>query len=84
MIICAAVDLSLERGICDSSCLRLRMPGIHRRVALRRLRRGFRFGRLGYELVERKGLRGFEGFVCLIFSSLDHAVGDDTSHVAGP
>jgi hypothetical protein len=30
----------------------------------------FRFGQLGYELIERKGLRRFEGYVCLMFSSL--------------
>src|SRR4030095_10191713 len=30
----------------------------------------FRFGQLGYELIERKGLRRFEGYVCLMFSTL--------------
>ena len=30
----------------------------------------FRFGQLGYELIERRGLRRFEGTVCLNFSTL--------------
>ena len=30
----------------------------------------FRFGQLGYELIERRGLRRFEGIVCLNVSTL--------------
>ena len=38
LIVCAAIDLILERGVHDSSCLCLRMAGLPGGVALRRLR----------------------------------------------
>ena len=70
LIVCAAVDLVLDRGIHDGCVLGVRAPGIPGRVVLRRLRRALHFGRLGYELIERTGLRRFEGLVCLHVSTL--------------
>jgi PAS domain S-box-containing protein len=57
MTSCKAVSLSLERGNCDASCLAYVLLG---RVAGSRFgdyQAGFRFGQLGYELVERGGLK---------------------------
>jgi PAS domain S-box-containing protein len=69
LIVCAAVDISLERGHCDSSCFAYEYLGFIAGWNFGDFAAGFRFGRLGHELVERKGMRKFEGFVGLILSS---------------
>ena len=60
LTICKAVSLSLEHGNCDASCVAYvwlaRIAGPY----LGDYRAGFRFGQLGYELVERRGLKRFE------------------------
>lgn len=66
--VCKAVGLSLEYGNCDASCLtyvwfaRIAGPRFGDYEA------GFRFGQLGYELVERRQLRRFEASTYLCFS----------------
>jgi len=64
---CKAINLSLERGNCDASCFAYVMLS---RVAGPRFgdhQIGFRFGQLGYELVEQRGLRRFEANTYLCF-----------------
>src|SRR5580693_9497085 len=60
LTICRAVSLSLEHGNCDASCVAYvwlaRIAGPH----FGDYRAGCRFGQLGYELVERRGLKRFE------------------------
>jgi PAS domain S-box-containing protein len=60
LTICKAVSLSLEHGNCDASCVAYvwfaRIAGPH----FGDYRAGYRFGQLGYELVERRGLNRFE------------------------
>ncbi|MFZ6044738.1 AAA family ATPase [Pseudomonas sp. CR3202] len=68
LTICKAVSFSLERGNCDASCVLYANVG---RVAGRRFgdyQAGYRFGRLGCELVERRGLKRFEASTYLCFS----------------
>jgi PAS domain S-box-containing protein len=66
--VCKAVGLSLEHGNCDASCLtyvwfaRIAGPRFGDYEA------GFRFGQLGYELVEQRRLRRFEASTYLCFS----------------
>jgi PAS domain S-box-containing protein len=69
LIVCSAVDISLERGHCDSSCFAYEYLGFIAGWNFGDFEAGFRFGQLGHELVERRGLRKFEGFVGLILSS---------------
>src|SRR5262249_42534370 len=60
LTICRAVNLSLERGNCDASCLAYVTLG---RIAGPRFgdyQAAFRFGQVGYELVERRGLKRFQ------------------------
>src|SRR5262249_30150985 len=67
---CRAVNLSLERGNCDASCLAYVMLG---RVAEQRFRdykTAFRFGRVGYELVECRGLKRFRAGTYLYFAAM--------------
>jgi PAS domain S-box-containing protein len=64
---CKAVNWSLARGNCDASCFAYVMLS---RVAGPRFhdyQLGFRFGQLGYELVEQRGLRRFEANTYLCF-----------------
>jgi PAS domain S-box-containing protein len=66
LTICKAVSLSLERGNCDASCfayaILIRIAGPH----FGDYKAGFRFGQLGYDLVEQRGLKRLEArtFVC--------------------
>ena len=60
LMICRAVSFSLEHGNCDGSCVAYEWLA---RIAGRKFgdyKAGFRFGQLGYELVERRGLKCFE------------------------
>jgi PAS domain S-box-containing protein len=72
LTICRAVNLSLERGNCDASCLAY--AGLGRIVELRfaDYHAGFRFGQVGYELVERRGLVGFQARTLQMFSFVAH------------
>ncbi|MEM5429660.1 trifunctional serine/threonine-protein kinase/ATP-binding protein/sensor histidine kinase [Cupriavidus oxalaticus] len=66
--ICKAVSLSLERGNCDASCIAyvilIRFAGPH----FGDYKAGFRFGQLGYELVERRGLKRLEARTLVCFA----------------
>lgn len=68
LLICKAVTLSLEHGNCDASCV---LYANVFRVAGRRFgdyQVGFRFGQLGCDLVEQRGLKRFEASTYLCFS----------------
>jgi PAS domain S-box-containing protein len=68
LTICKAVSFSLEHGNCDASC--------HAYVLLAKIAgprfgnypAGFRFGQLGCQLVERRGLKRFEASTYLSFA----------------
>ena len=60
MAISRAVNLSLERGNCDSSCYHYVSLGYIAGPRFGDYAAGYRFGRLGYELVEKRGLKRFQ------------------------
>jgi len=67
LAVCRAVNLSLQRGNCDASCLAYVTLG---RVAVQRFgdyKTAFQFGQVSHELVEHRGLKRFEAatYVCL-------------------
>jgi PAS domain S-box-containing protein len=78
LAICRMVNLSLERGNSDSSCCAYvwlgRVAGSH----FGDYRSGFRFGQLGYELVEQRGLNRFQART---YVSLGYQVIPWTKHV---
>ncbi|MGF6297954.1 PAS domain S-box protein, partial [Paraburkholderia sp. WC7.3d] len=65
---CKAVSLSLERGNCDASCVAYVRLGMVAGPRFGDYQTGFRFGQLGYELVERRGLKRFEASTYLCFA----------------
>jgi PAS domain S-box-containing protein len=60
LMICRAVNLSLERGSGDGSCFSYVMLAQLAGPRFGDHALGFEFGQLGYELVEKRGLRRFQ------------------------
>ena len=60
LVICRAVNLSLEHGNCDASCFAYALLGLVAGPHFGDYQAGFHFGRLGFELVEKRGLERFQ------------------------
>jgi PAS domain S-box-containing protein len=56
LVACRMVCLSLEHGNCDASCFGYVWFGMFTGPRLDNYKNGFRFGQLGYELVEKRNL----------------------------
>ncbi|MBV8174728.1 MAG: GAF domain-containing protein, partial [Verrucomicrobia bacterium] len=69
LVICRSVNLSLERGNSDGSCVAYLYLGMIAGPHFSNYQVGFRFGRLGYELVEHRGLKRFQARTYLLFGS---------------
>ena len=67
LAICRAVNLSLARGNSDGSCVTYVWLGMIAGPHFGNYRAGFQFGRLGYELVEQRGLKRFQARTYLWF-----------------
>jgi signal transduction histidine kinase len=67
LAVCRAVNLSLERGNSDGSCVTYVWLGMIAGSHFGNYKAGFRFGRLGYELVEQCGLKRFQARTYLWF-----------------
>jgi PAS domain S-box-containing protein len=70
LAICRAVNLSLERGNGDGSCVAYVMLGMIAGLRFGNYEAGFRFGRLGCELVEQRGLKRFQAATYMSFANL--------------
>src|SRR5882724_10642010 len=78
LVVSRAVNLSLERGNCDGSCLAYARMAVVAGARYGDYKAAFRLGRLGYELVERRGLKRFQAGTYMIFG---HVVMPWTRHV---
>jgi hypothetical protein len=67
LTVCKAVNLSLERGNSDGSCFAYAMLGRVAGPHFGNYQAGLRFGQLGYELIEQRGLRRFQALTYLIW-----------------
>ena len=67
--LCRAVNLSLERGNCEASCTPMTVGAIAG-PRFGDYKAGYRFGRLGYELVEQRGLKRFQAGTYFVFGSV--------------
>jgi PAS domain S-box-containing protein len=59
-IICKAINLCLDQGNSDGSCVAYVWLGMIAGPRFGDYKAGYRFGKLGYELVERRGLKRFQ------------------------
>src|SRR4051794_19240847 len=80
LISCRAVNLSLESGNCDASSLAYSELGFVAGPRFGNYEAGFRFGQLGYDLVEKRGLKRFQTRIFFNFGSL---VVPWTRHIRG-
>src|SRR5260370_11953494 len=70
LVICRAVNISLEHGNSGGSCFDYVWLGVIAGPHFDNYQAGFRFGRLGYELVEKRGLRRFQARTYVSFGNL--------------
>jgi PAS domain S-box-containing protein len=70
LVTCRAVNLSLERGNCDASCVAFTYLGIIAGPRFGDYRAAYRFGRLGYDLVEGRGLTRFQARTYMDFGNV--------------
>jgi PAS domain S-box-containing protein len=69
LVICRMVNLSIEYGNSDGSCIAYVYLGMIAGPHFGNYDAAFRFGRLGYELVESRGLRRFQARSYMCFAS---------------
>jgi PAS domain S-box-containing protein len=70
LVICRMANLSLEHGNSDGSCFAYVWLGMILGPHFGDYRAGFRFGRVGYELVEKRGLHRFQARAYMSFGNL--------------
>ena len=70
LVVCRAVNLSLERGNSDASCAAYAFLGMIAGPRFGDYQAAYRFGRLGYDLVEGRGLTRFQARVYNDFGNL--------------
>src|ERR1700719_3051571 len=68
LVVCRMAALSLEHGNSDGSCLAYAWLGSVLGMSSGDYQAGFRFGRLGLDLVEKRGLDRFRARVYLVFA----------------
>jgi predicted ATPase/GAF domain-containing protein len=70
LVSCRIVNLSLEHGNTDASCVGYACLGVVAGPRFGDYKTGFRFGRLGYDLVERHGLVRFRARTATLFAAV--------------
>ncbi|WP_445819627.1 trifunctional serine/threonine-protein kinase/ATP-binding protein/sensor histidine kinase [Bradyrhizobium sp. ISRA442] len=70
LVVCRAINLSLEHGNGDSSCVAYTMLGMIAGPHFGNYEAGFRFGQLGYELVQQAGLARFQARTYFTFGTM--------------
>jgi PAS domain S-box-containing protein len=70
LIACRAVNFSLERGNCDGSCFAYATLGVVAGAQFHDYQAAFRFGQLGCDLVEQRGLKRFQARTFMLFGNL--------------
>jgi PAS domain S-box-containing protein len=70
LVVCRMVSLCLEHGNCDASCFGYVWFGMFAGPRFNNYKDGFRFGQLGYDLVEKRGLTRYQARTYLSFGTL--------------
>jgi len=69
LVICRLVTLSLEHGNCDASCFAYVWLAMFAGPRFSNYKDGFRFGQLGYDLVEKRGLTRYQARIWMNMGS---------------
>jgi signal transduction histidine kinase len=80
LVVCRMVNLTLEHGSSDGSVFAYVSVALLAAPNLGNYTDGFRFGQLGYELIEKRGLKRFQARTYTIFAS--HVMPWDALHQA--
>jgi PAS domain S-box-containing protein len=70
LVVCRLVSLSLEHGNCDASCYGYVWLAFLAGPRFENYRDGYRFGQLGYDLVEKRGLTRYQARTYLCVGAL--------------
>ena len=70
LVVCRMVSLSLEHGNCDGSCFGYVWFAMFAGPRFNNYEDGFRFGQLGYDLVEKRGLTRYQARTYMSFGNL--------------
>lgn len=70
LVVCRLVSLSLEHGNCDASCFGYVWMAFFAGPRFNNYTDGFRFGQLGYDLVEKRGLIRYQARTYLCVGAL--------------
>jgi PAS domain S-box-containing protein len=70
LVNCRAIGLSIEHGNSDGSCLQYVWLSLMAGPRFGDYKAGFRFGQLGYELVEKRGLKRFQAATYTSFATI--------------
>jgi PAS domain S-box-containing protein len=70
LVVCRMVSLCLEHGNCDASCFGYVWFGMFAGPRFNNYKDGFRFGQLGYDLVERRNLTRYQARTYISFGTL--------------
>ena len=70
LVTCRTVNLSLERGNCDASCAAYAFVGIIAGGRFGDYQAALRFGQLGYDLIEGRGLTRFQARTYIVFGNV--------------
>jgi PAS domain S-box-containing protein len=70
LIICRLMNLTLEHGNSDASCFAYVWFGIIAGPRFGNYQGAFTFGQLGYDLLEKRGLKRYEARTCMCFGSV--------------
>jgi predicted ATPase/two-component sensor histidine kinase/GAF domain-containing protein len=70
LVVCRMTNLSLAHGNCDASAFAYTLLVLVLGPRFGRYRAGLRFGRLGFDLVEKRGFTLFRGRVYSVFASV--------------
>lgn len=70
LVVCRMVSLSLEHGNCDASCFGYVWFGMFAGPRFNNYKDGYRFGQLGFDLVEKRGLMRYQARTYPTFATL--------------
>jgi PAS domain S-box-containing protein len=69
LVLCRMVNLSLQHGNCDASCFAYVWLAMFAGPRFNNYKDGFRFGQLGYDLVEKRGLTRYQARIWMNMGS---------------